>query len=497
MTKVSVLLVFACILAISYVAPIGSAQGIDERPVPTFDNANASVNSIRPSNPPSVSYFELAKWYSPVLIQDVGCPLCGSGYKYFADYMTRFDYDGDLDTTNNWENLGIDIGSGELVKARRLPAYLYYSVIETETYYFIWYVKYQPADDYYCGDGHIDSHENDSEHMLFIVSKDGTPYGRLLRVELEYHTDWTPPYNTHWDTYYPANGPSTLPGDGTSVFGSCSENNAGQYGCYDGDEFTCNVRDGVGSWELTNFDDCGCGAIRIDYTNPGYHPIVYIEGGGHGLMNCKKGDWPSVRYYYAGTAQDPDEVGWQTNHDQPVGYDLLSVSSEMWEQRRNEVLLTGFRDYSYPGFIPQLNIGGSLNGCNGGDSLPWNMGDRFWIPGEYTGTSTNYIFHPFGYEHLGGDIYNGRQGTTYFINGPYHAVFDINVLPYQTLYITPGKEIRFDPGTKIVANGVIVVNGGFNETTLTNNEGAAGIKIPIGEQRHSLKLKDGGAIWFA
>jgi hypothetical protein len=98
--------------------------------------APTSPESIEPSSPPSASYYTLAARWSPIIIQDVGCTVYG-------DYITRIDYDGDYVGNNNWDNLGYP------TKARRLPAYVYYAVMETTTHYFVWYALFHPADDFH------------------------------------------------------------------------------------------------------------------------------------------------------------------------------------------------------------------------------------------------------------------------------------------------------------------------------------------------------------
>jgi hypothetical protein len=120
------------------------------------------------------THFDLVKHYSPVIVQGVVCT-------EYGDYITRIDYDGDYIGNNNWDNLG------HPGKARQLPAYVYYSVIETLTHYFICYALFHPADDFHC---HIASHENDLEGIISCVYKDRTPFGKLRMIQLQAHNDF-------------------------------------------------------------------------------------------------------------------------------------------------------------------------------------------------------------------------------------------------------------------------------------------------------------------
>lgn len=53
-----------------------------------------------------------------------------------ADYITSFNFDGDWDPLNNWNNL----------PQFELKAYIYYWVVETTTHWFIGYANFHPRD---------------------------------------------------------------------------------------------------------------------------------------------------------------------------------------------------------------------------------------------------------------------------------------------------------------------------------------------------------------
>lgn len=77
-----------------------------------------------------------------------------------ADYLTAVNYDGDWDTSNNWENL-------EYLPAK---AVVYSSVVESETHWFFVYAFYHPRD--WVKKLELESaHENDMEGVLLIVER--------------------------------------------------------------------------------------------------------------------------------------------------------------------------------------------------------------------------------------------------------------------------------------------------------------------------------------
>lgn len=118
------------------------------------------------------SDFDLAYAYAPIHYQDT------DSTNYRADYVTRFDYDGNMVATDNWENL----------TKFPLAAYAYYSVVESCTHWFISYGFFHPRD--WTDSAADQEHENDMEGLLTIVRKDGTPYGKLEGMITVYHLDF-------------------------------------------------------------------------------------------------------------------------------------------------------------------------------------------------------------------------------------------------------------------------------------------------------------------
>lgn len=125
-----------------------------------------SAGAVGPGGP---DYLELAANWAPTVYQDVT-----ASYDVRADFLTRFDFDGDWAGGNNWEN----------TFSYPLASAVYYSVQETETHYFINYFFFHPRDD---GPVSAEKHENDFEGALFVIKKDGTPYGAFVLMETQAH----------------------------------------------------------------------------------------------------------------------------------------------------------------------------------------------------------------------------------------------------------------------------------------------------------------------
>ncbi len=116
----------------------------------------------------------LARHWAPVIYQQTDLRLPE------ADYLTRFDFDGDFDGFNNWENL------------LRFPlsGAVYYHVAETDVLFFVYLGLFHPRDWEPGFDNPFSSHENDLEDLILVIHKDGSAYGRLLVVETHAHFDF-------------------------------------------------------------------------------------------------------------------------------------------------------------------------------------------------------------------------------------------------------------------------------------------------------------------
>lgn len=236
-----------------------------------------------PAEPVSLDpYRDLAEHYAPFIAQE-------TWFDPKADYLCRVDFDGDWNGGNNWANL--PEGSSQ--------AYVYYTVVETETHWFIIYNLFH-ARDYTdrCVAGTC--HENDNEGIILTVRKDGTPYGRLQVMETLAHN---------------------------------------------------NVYSFVADRRITN------GLHDVDGGIEWYqdsHPVIYVESGGHGIYGSlapqSRYDFKSdrfaggtgVTYIYKGRAERPRHA-----NDRLVGYELLPIYQHWWLKAPMEIgsKLPLFDDY--------------------------------------------------------------------------------------------------------------------------------------------------------
>ena len=227
---------------------------------------------------------KVAGTFAPIFYQALGD-------KPRSDYITNFDFDGDWRGDNNWDHADD--------KKFPLKAYVYYSVSETTTHFFIHYAIFHPRD-YKGGEskGRILSeliregvkggtehdptgmleeagvaHENDLEGCLIVVAKNGNDLkrARVVFVETLHHNDFS--------LYVPG---ETAP-KGFEVFRS---------------------EDG--------------------------HPLLYVEPKGHGVKTYSGDEKQTANkefliYKFKGKAEDPEQ-----EHDGSVGYYLLPIETTLW-----------------------------------------------------------------------------------------------------------------------------------------------------------------------
>ncbi|MDA1312285.1 MAG: hypothetical protein O2968_03020 [Acidobacteria bacterium] len=116
-------------------------------------------------------YRKIAEHYAPKVAQE-------TWFQPKADYLARFDLDGDWKGDNNWKNAAE--GSSQ--------AYVYYAAMETDTHWFLIYNFFHPRDySDKCVAGTC--HENDNEGMILTVAKDGSTFGKLQVMESLAHNN--------------------------------------------------------------------------------------------------------------------------------------------------------------------------------------------------------------------------------------------------------------------------------------------------------------------
>lgn len=227
---------------------------------------------------------EIAARFAPVFYQALGD-------KPRSDYITNFDFDGDWRGDNNWENAAN--------KKFPMLAYIYYSVSETKTHYFIHYAVFHPRD-YKGGEkrgrllsglirqgseivGKSDptgmmseatvAHENDMEGALVVAAKNGKDlgYARIQFVETLQHNAFT------------------------------------RYGAARSEQ------PGIGTFKTED--------ERV---------LLYIEPRGHGI-DALTGDEKQTQgkdvliYRFTGKAGDSEK-----QKTGPIGYDLLPIQTTLW-----------------------------------------------------------------------------------------------------------------------------------------------------------------------
>jgi hypothetical protein len=114
----------------------------------------------------------LARHWAPRIYQDTD-----DSYAV-ADLITHFNFDGDYNGKNNWENL-----EGRT----SVPAFVYYAVSETETHFFIHYALFHPRDwhEWFIAE----MHENDLEGLSLAIQKTGG-FGTLIAMETLAHDEF-------------------------------------------------------------------------------------------------------------------------------------------------------------------------------------------------------------------------------------------------------------------------------------------------------------------
>lgn len=233
-----------------------------------------SEGLVETASETSVYYDGLARFWAPRWYQDT------DSTDYRSEYITKINFDGDYNSKNNWENLAA---------FSTVPAYIYYSVVESTTHYFLGYYTFHPRD--WCDSVGCGEHENDLEGVMLAVRKDGSNggFGSLVAGFTEAHGQIY--------QYAFAGGFST-------------------------------------------------GSDNIDGTLSlsGSHPRFFIEAKGHGVYNCDDrcasapgGD--GIVYAVGDVAGSPATGGGNWTHE--VSYQLIPLDETSGDQglwaRRNDV----------------------------------------------------------------------------------------------------------------------------------------------------------------
>jgi len=302
------------------------------------DNRNRDALAAPPllyQPPPSPRDLRhLAEYYAPILFMDTAKSLPK------ADYLTTWDYDGDLNPRNNWNNLNRDDVD--------FRGRVYYWVLETEGYWFIGYGFFHPRD---WGETEVvectadreatqlGCHENDLEGVLLAVQRSADhPYGDFLTMETV----------SHFDILSFKDYQQTPSSQVSGHFPLCSER-------------VCDVQflEGTG------------------------RPFVYIEAKGHAVKGASRGaarweqNFPGgdgILYFPTGSGQVPSD-----GDDRSASYELVDIS-ELWRLRDDSSIFT----------VESEGVGGNFLGDDGAinaASPPWR-----WIDQDQPGAGHGALF---------------------------------------------------------------------------------------------------------
>ncbi|BEL07167.1 hypothetical protein Q0Z83_053580 [Actinoplanes sichuanensis] len=292
---------------------------------------------------------EIALRWAPIHYQDVDTTgshaLAGK-----SDYITRYDFDGNLNGRDNWDNTGTNT-----------DAAVYYSVVETSTHWYLTYLFFHPRD--WIDHPFFETeHENDGEGVLEIVEKDGSEYGSLKAAVTVAHSDFYSykPSASGW-----ANGTETI--DGTLQLQSSPH-----------DSFQ--------------------------------HPVTAQERGGHGLKAWPQYDIDGDGVVYYPSSSVSESPG--NANDRDVRYRLIDVFADggLWAQRNNTNLFASLGTFAgdTSGGCGTGTFSCGTNSAN----APWGWDDGNDAPGRgeiatdpaklaasyFSGTGTlsrSYTYNPY------------------------------------------------------------------------------------------------------
>ncbi|MEU5726243.1 hypothetical protein ABZ783_31095 [Micromonospora sp. NPDC047738] len=266
----------------------------------------------------AVTRAQLALRWAPIHYQDVdvtGSHALGGR----SDYITKIDFDGDLNGRNNWDRAG--------QAGVSFAAHAYYSVLETSTHWYITYLFFHPRD---WTDNFFDTeHENDGEGVLLAIQRDGSTYGVLRSAVTVAHTNFF--------SYTPAG--STWTSGRESVDGTLQ--------------------------------------LQASPHDAFLHPVTAQEAKGHGLKAYPQynivGD--GIVYYPSTVAETPS-----SGDDRDVQYKLIDIfaSDGLWAQRANTSLFANLGTFAGDdsGDCGVDTLDCSINSAN----APWGWDDRDDLP---------------------------------------------------------------------------------------------------------------------
>lgn len=249
------------------------------------------------------SEIQIATKFAPIFHQALGS-------NPRADYITNFDFDGDWRGDNNWANLDD--------QRFKLLAYIYYSVMETQTHYFVRYAAYHPRD--YKGGEVRGPLASRLLRRTSNVAGRFDPTGLLEQATLAHEND------LEGVLVIAQKGPSGLDDSRIAYVQSLRHNSFVTFAAGE---------------SPTSFEKL---------TVEGNAAVMYIEPMGHGIEAFTGSDAQVVGkdflvYRFTGTAEDPDLI--KTGN---IGYQLIPISNTLWPRssprhKDNKVMYGDLYDY--------------------------------------------------------------------------------------------------------------------------------------------------------
>jgi hypothetical protein len=267
----------------------------------------------------AVSRADLALRWAPIHYQDVdatGSHALGGR----SDYITRVDFDGDLNGRNNWDRAGQPGAS--------FAAYAYYSVVETSTHWYVCYLFFHPRD--WTDHPFFETeHENDGEGVLIVIERDGSTYGALRAAVTVAHSNFY--------SYTPTGG----------------------------------------SWSGGRENVDGTLQFQPSPHDSFLHPVTAQQAQGHGLKAYPQyninGD--GIVYYPSTVAETPSN-----GNDRDVRYQLRDIfaAGGLWAQRANATLFASLGTFAgdATGGCGSGTWACSTNSAN----APWGFDDSDDLP---------------------------------------------------------------------------------------------------------------------
>jgi hypothetical protein len=264
------------------------------------DGKQKAGERLQAGRPESEREREIAARFAPVFHQAIGD-------RRRSDFITNFDFDGDWRGDNNWAH----------AEDPRFPlkAYVYYSVSETATHYFIHYAVFH-AQDYKGG--------REGARLSQII-REGTrlgskydPTGLAEEITLAHENDM----------------------EGCLVVATKK-----------GDDLknaTVSFVETLAHGKFLKFVAEGSSVSGFrPFATEGQQPQLYIEPKGHGIMADENGEKKSshsdmLTYRFTGHAENPEE-----KQEGTIGYELVSIYSTLWEHAHDAPNQTYGAAYKY------------------------------------------------------------------------------------------------------------------------------------------------------